>query len=115
MNESIAEAYQPVSSFEAKALLEKETDLVLIDVREDYEYEFCRIEGAKHIPLSRLPECFESLSLIPEQPILIYCHHGKRSAKAALYLSSKGFKNLFNLEGGIDAWSRDIDSLVPQY
>jgi adenylyltransferase/sulfurtransferase len=53
--------------------------------------------------------------LEPEQPIIVHCHSGKRSAQAVRLLQQRGFDKVYNLEGGIDAWSEQIDPNVPQY
>ncbi len=85
----------------------------LIDVREKWELDICRIEGAVSMPMSSIMETFSDLD--PELSYSLYCHHGMRSLQVANFLLSKGFKSLFNLRGGIDAWSREIDNSVVQY
>lgn len=86
---------------------------LLIDVREPDEYEFCRIEGAQLKPLGEIMEWAKELD--PEAEIVCQCHTGQRSAQATYYLQSLGFKRVFNLKGGIDAWSLQIDPDVPRY
>src|SRR5436309_2713587 len=85
----------------------------LIDVREPCEYEIARIDGAKLIPLGEISERLDELS--GERPIVVHCHTGKRSAQAVRLLQQRGFANVYNLEGGIDAWSDQIDPNVPKY
>src|SRR6266403_955743 len=85
----------------------------LIDVREPFEYEIARIDGAKLIPLGEISERLNELE--GEQPIIVHCHSGKRSAQAVRLLQQRGFAKVYNLEGGIDAWSEQIDPNVPQY
>ena len=85
----------------------------LIDVREKWEMDICRIEGAVSMPMSSIMETFSDLD--PELSYSLYCHHGMRSMQVANFLLSKGFKSLFNLRVGIDAWSREIDNSVEQY
>jgi len=85
----------------------------LIDVREPFEYEIARIDGAKLIPLGEISERLNELS--GERPIVVHCHTGKRSAQAVRLLRQRGFANVYNLEGGIDAWSDQIDPNVPKY
>src|SRR5438067_6443225 len=85
----------------------------LIDVREPFEYEIARIDGAKLIPLGEISERLNELS--GERPIVVHCHTGKRSAQAVRLLQQRGFANVYNLEGGIDAWSDQIDPNVPKY
>ncbi len=88
-------------------------DNTLIDVREKRELDICKIEGAVNMPMSSIMETFSDLD--PELSYSLYCHHGMRSMQVANFLLSKGFKSLFNLRGGIDAWSREIDNSVEQY
>jgi molybdopterin/thiamine biosynthesis adenylyltransferase/rhodanese-related sulfurtransferase len=85
----------------------------LIDVREPFEYEIARIDGAKLIPLGEFAERVDELQR--EQPIIVHCHSGKRSAQAVRLLQQRGFTNAYNLDGGIDAWSDQIDPSVPKY
>ena len=85
-------------------------EIALIDCREDDEWRFNRIEGARLVPLSRFAEAAP-----PELPAIVYCHHGMRSMQVAGFLSQRGFENLHNLSGGIDAWSREVDPKVPLY
>jgi len=86
---------------------------LLIDVREPDEYEFCRIEGAQLKPLGQIMEWAKELD--PEAEIVCQCHTGRRSAQATQYLQSLGFKRVFNLKGGIDSWSLQIDPDVLRY
>ena len=87
--------------------------VTLIDVREPYEYEIGRISGGVLLPLGELPA---RLGEIPrEHPIVVYCHAGMRSARAVQLLQQADFTNVFNLAGGIDAWSEEIDPSVPRY
>ena len=85
----------------------------LIDVREPFEYEIARIDGAKLIPLGEIAERLDQLER--EQPIIVHCHSGMRSAQAVRLLQQRGFAKVYNLEGGIDAWSDQVDSNVPKY
>ncbi len=86
----------------------------LIDCREAEEHAFCALPGAELIPLSRFAAVVESLP-DKSQPLLIYCHHGVRSGQAAHFLEQQGYKNVSNLTGGIDAWSREVDPAIPRY
>lgn len=87
--------------------------LLLIDVREPLEYELAHIEGARLLPLSRFNEWAQSLD--PQVETVFMCHHGVRSAQVCSYLARQGFTNIFNLEGGIDLWSCEVDREVPRY
>jgi adenylyltransferase/sulfurtransferase len=85
----------------------------LIDVREPFEYEIARIDAAKLIPLGEIGVRMDELQR--EKPVVVHCHSGRRSAEAVRLLRQRGFTNVYNLEGGIDAWSDQIDSSVPKY
>ena len=86
---------------------------LLVDVREEREFQFARIDGAELRPMSQLHLWMETLD--KDREIAIYCHSGSRSLSVAHYLSVHGFKNLINLRGGIDAWSREVDPSIPRY
>ena len=87
--------------------------MVLLDVREPWEFELARLPNAVLIPLSTLPSAMNELDA--EREYVVYCHHGMRSAMAANWLKSHGFQHVFNMTGGIDAWSVNIDRSVSQY
>jgi molybdopterin/thiamine biosynthesis adenylyltransferase/rhodanese-related sulfurtransferase len=102
-----------ISVRELKAKMDRNEAFTLIDVREPYEHEAARIEGARLIPLGELESQIEDL---PRQGMLILqCHSGGRSEHAVRLLQQAGFNNAVNLEGGIDAWSVQIDPNVPRY
>jgi molybdopterin/thiamine biosynthesis adenylyltransferase/rhodanese-related sulfurtransferase len=86
---------------------------VLLDVREPFEFEMARIEGANLIPLGELPARWQELDR--EKEIFVFCHSGVRSERAAEFLRSAGFPKVANVAGGIDAWSEEIDPDVPRY
>lgn len=86
---------------------------VLLDVREDDEVALCALPGARHIPLGSLPEHLESLPR--DRDLLVYCHHGGRSLRAANFLREKGFGRSASVRGGIDAWALRVDKNVPRY
>lgn len=102
-----------ISPAEARQQLDH-GDVVLLDVREDFEIRLCRIDGAVHIALGQLLQGGES-SLDPDKEIICYCHHGFRSRRAAHYLLANGFTRVSNLAGGIHAWSQEVDHEVPTY
>lgn len=106
----------PITQCTAQQLrirLQNGDNLVLLDVRELNEYAFARIDGSIHIPLNQIPERLRELN--HEQDIVVICHHGMRSQQACLFLEQYGFKQLYNLKGGIDAWSVSCDPSVPRY
>ena len=98
---------------ELKAWREQGLDLALIDVREPHEHSLCRIEGCELLPLGEVPTRFSELD--DAKPMVVYCHHGARSARAVQFLRAQGYANAINLGGGIDAWSLRIDPSVPRY
>ncbi|POZ52413.1 rhodanese-like domain-containing protein [Methylovulum psychrotolerans] len=102
-----------LTALELKARLEKGEPLFLLDVREDYEFKYARIDGSVRISLNQLPQHIYELDA--KQAIVVICHHGMRSQRAAHFLADAGFPDITNLQGGIDAWSLYCDSSVPRY
>src|SRR5881394_1324903 len=102
-----------ISVQELKRRMDAIEDFELIDVREPFEFEIARINGAKLVPLGEIAERADELQR--EQPVVVHCHSGRRSAQAVRLLQQRGFANVYNLEGGIDAWSNLIDPSVPKY
>ena len=98
---------------ELASSLEGNNPLVLVDVREDWELEICAIAGAIHIPLGELAD--RAGELAPEKPVALLCHHGVRSRHAAILLEDYGFKDVFNVAGGIDVWALEIDPDMTRY
>jgi rhodanese-related sulfurtransferase len=86
---------------------------LLLDVREPWEVQICRIEGAELMPMREVPTRF--IELEPEQPVVCICHHGGRSAHVAMFLNRQGYGDVYNLTGGIDAWARQIDLAMATY
>ena len=86
---------------------------LLIDVREPWEYQTCRIEGAKLIPMHTIPANLPQLDV--DQNVICYCHHGKRSLDVAAWLRAQGVESAQSLAGGIDQWSQEIDPSIPRY
>lgn len=84
-----------------------------IDVREPIEFQIARVEGAELFPMSRFNEWIDKLN--PEEEIIVMCHHGVRSANVCMFLVQNGFENVYNLEGGIDLWSYEVDENVARY
>lgn len=98
---------------EASRLLAGPNPPVLIDVREPDEFAVCRIEGARLVPMNTVAA---RLAEIPQdRPVLVQCHHGGRSMKVTQFLRAKGFAQVSNLQGGIEAWSLRVDPKVPRY
>lgn len=87
----------------------------LLDVRQPEEFAIVSLSGAKLIPLNELGARFEEIAEWRELEVVVYCHHGIRSARAVGWLCRQGFTNLRNLEGGIDRWSSEMDPTSPRY
>ena len=86
----------------------------LLDVREPWEFETARIQGAKLMPMGDIPSRANQ-ELDPKDHIIVYCHHGVRSMNVTAWLRQQGFEKVQSMAGGIDAWSRRVDPKVPVY
>jgi rhodanese-related sulfurtransferase len=86
---------------------------LLVDVREPWEFEVCRIEGAKLMPMRTIPANLQALD--GDEDVICYCHHGQRSLDVAAWLRAQGVEGAQSLAGGIERWSREIDPTVPRY
>jgi adenylyltransferase/sulfurtransferase len=85
----------------------------LLDVREPYEWAIARLPDARLVPLDTLPDVVHTLD--PNAELVVYCHHGMRSAAAVAWLRDRGFRRARNLTGGIDRWSREVDPSTRRY
>ena len=98
---------------EVKQRLESGEKLLLVDVREQWEYDLCRLPGAKLVPLGTLPS---NLSVFEQaSEVIVYCHHGRRSLDATVWLRQQGVESARSMAGGIERWSREVDPSVPRY
>lgn len=102
-----------ISPEQLKEKLETGSSPVLLDVREEWEYDICYIDGSLNISMEHVNRMLEQLS--PDNEIIVICHHGMRSFQVGAFLESNGFTNIVNLEGGIDAWARTVDPAMAQY
>lgn len=102
-----------INPTELKSRLDKGEKLVLLDVREQWEYDLAKLNGSMLIPLGTLPQSLNKLDRDSE--IICICHHGMRSADATNFLLQQGFQKVKNLVGGIDAWSAQVDRTVQRY
>jgi sulfur-carrier protein adenylyltransferase/sulfurtransferase len=102
---------------ELKKMIDSKEDFVLVDIREDFEQELCRLDSSILTSFSRFLKgdmlTFDNLD--KNKKIILYCHTGNRSAYAIQILKKKGFTDLINLVGGIDAWAKEIDNKIPLY
>lgn len=85
----------------------------LLDVRENWEFGVCRVDGSVLVPMRTLPARLAELN--PERQTVVICHHGVRSYHAARFLEQNGFTNVINLTGGVDAWAKEADQTMPTY
>jgi adenylyltransferase/sulfurtransferase len=97
---------------ELKTRLDRGDNLFVLDVREPHEYQICNLAGHL-IPLGELPRRAHELDSSRE--IVAHCRSGKRSADAVDFLRKAGFRKIWNLKGGILAWSDEVDPSVPKY
>jgi rhodanese-related sulfurtransferase len=102
-----------ITPTDMKARLDRGEKLVLVDVREPWEHQLCRIDGAQLVPLGSLAASLETLPDVDE--VICYCHHGMRSLDAASWLRLQGIEKAKSLAGGIERWSVEIDPRVPRF
>lgn len=102
-----------IAPAELKQTLDRGEKIVLIDVREHWEYDLSRIAGAKLIPMGSIPGNLQVLD--SDEPVVCYCHHGMRSLDVTVWLRAQGVENVRSLAGGIDRWSLEVDANVPRY
>jgi sulfur-carrier protein adenylyltransferase/sulfurtransferase len=102
-----------LSVSELKKKFDNKEDFLLIDVRNPDEFEYCNIEAIL-IPMGEIPERYSEIP--KDKEVIVHCHHGGRSKKVIAWLQDNfQYTNLFNLAGGIQSWSEEIDSNVPMY
>lgn len=99
---------------DVKGRLDAGETIRLLDVREPFEHQQARIDGAELIPMRSVPESLESLRAGP-QPLVVFCHHGIRSLQVVEWLRRQGLESCVSMAGGIDRWSREVDPAVPRY
>ena len=93
--------------------LSKIENPILLDVREAFELEISRLDGIVEIPMREIPSRFGELD--KERPIVVVCRSGNRSAQVAMFLVSQGFADVYNLEGGMNAYARRVDTSKRAY
>lgn len=102
-----------ITPADVKKAIDRGDKMLLIDVREPWEFDLSRIEGAKLIPMGTIPANLQGLDT--GDPVICYCHHGMRSLDVAAWLRGQGIETAKSMAGGIDRWSMEIDSKVPRY
>lgn len=100
---------------EVKRRLEGGDDVVLLDVRTAQELALARIEGAVHAPVQTLAASLPALLEHEARTVVVFCHHGRRSLQATIFLREQGFADVRSMAGGIDLWSQSVDRAVARY
>jgi rhodanese-related sulfurtransferase len=103
-----------ITPAEVVAMQEKNAPVTLVDVREIWEWEYNRIEGARHLPMGEI-EARHQTELSPAEEIVLYCHTGMRSLQAAVWLRQMGYANVRSLAGGINRWADEVSPDMPRY
>lgn len=109
------EQSEELSPRQVHEIISKGCDFDLIDCREQDEWDFCRLDNARHFALSDFALNAATLLALIDKPMVIYCHHGMRSLHATRWLRQQGRQNVFSLSGGIQRWSDEIDLQMPTY
>ena len=91
----------------------RDNEPLLLDVREQWEFDYCQIDGSVLIPMGQIEYHVDDLD--KEQETVVICHHGIRSRHVCYYLEQIGFENVINLEGGVEAWANDVDPKMKRY
>ncbi|MDB6148160.1 MAG: moeZ, partial [Spartobacteria bacterium] len=102
-----------ISVEQLKQKIDSSGSFEILDVREPFEYDIARIEGSRLMPLGEVPSRLEELSR--EKELIVMCKSGVRSAQAVEFLRTNGFSQVFNLRGGIDAWTEQINPEMARY
>src|ERR1700683_3260230 len=97
-----------------RARLDAGESILLIDCREQHEYDLVQIEGSRLIPMSELLKRARELDGEQEAELVVFCHHGVRSLQVATWLRRQGFSKASSLSGGIDRWAQEIDPTLPR-
>jgi adenylyltransferase/sulfurtransferase len=104
-----------VSATQLRRMMDEGQDFLLLDVRSPGEYAICRLPGSRNIPLDALREALETGQLDPEEPVIVHCKSGARSAQAVDLLKNAGFRRVRDFSGGTDGWAGEIDPAMPRY
>ncbi len=98
-----------------KQLIDDDAEFLLLDCREQEEWDLVHIDGALLIPMSEIQQRVAELTKHKDVHIVVQCHHGGRSLQVAHWLKNQGFDQAQSMRGGIDVWSQAIDSSLPRY
>lgn len=102
-----------ITALQLKELLSQDVHPLILDVREAEELKICALPTFFHIPLGNLTREWNQLPR--GHGVVTVCHHGRRSLQAAIFLKSRGFEKVLNLQGGMQAWADQVDPLMAQY
>ncbi len=102
-----------ITPVEVRDRLARGEKILLVDVREPWENERCRIEGSRLIPMGSIPSNLQLLD--GDEEVICYCHHGMRSMDVANWLRGQGIASAKSMAGGIDRWSTEVDPKIPRY
>ena len=103
------------SARDVSDLLADDSLAILVDVREEHELGYGKIERALHIPMQQIPNELHQLGEDIDQTIIVVCHAGVRSMHVAKYLEGLGYSNIVNLVGGMNSWATDVDTTMTVY
>lgn len=105
-----------MSPGQVKAALDAGEPVVLLDVRENFEYDITRIDGCELVPMNSIPARLAHVESLAEGRLLVvYCHHGVRSLNVVSWLRAQGVHNCVSMSGGIEDWSLTVDPAVARY
>ena len=105
--------YQEITPYDLEKRLNSSSQLILLDVREEFELKISSIQDSIHIPINEIPDKINDLD--PKKNYVVVCKSGIRSAYVCEYLIKNKFKSVKNLAGGINEWAKKIDSSLPVY
>ena len=98
-----------------KGMLDQGQDFLLLDCREQDEFDLVRIAGSTLLPMSEIQARADELEPHRDAHIVVHCHHGGRSMQVTQWLRNQGFARVQNMAGGIDQWSVEVDPSLPRY
>ncbi len=113
-----ADSDQPkleIDTQQVKARLDSGESFLLLDCREQAEYDLVHIEKSMLLPMSELQARLDELDDYRDTSVVVYCHLGGRSLQVTHWLRQQGFQDVVSMAGGIDAWSQAVDSEKPRY
>ncbi len=104
---------QRLNAQELKARLSAAEPPLVLDVREPWEVQVCALPGSRHIPMRDIPERLAEIDR--DRDLVVLCHHGVRSLAVANFLAGQGYTRIYNLDGGIDAWAKEVEPGMAKY